>query len=349
MKFVAKFSTLFIILILLVTFSISVATGYYLTAFPIYILIIIATSNNSKKIFKSIFCLCLVCMLVSSYLALAQLANVELSDLLTPIIALLSALAAYLILFYRTANQSSENQIHNDKLRELQILQQFSGSVAHDFNNVMSVQMGNAELLKDSLLQPENSKLFIDAILEALKKGTNLTQSLLSFAQKQFLQPVDIDLNQLILNHLADINLPINDRNKIHFTGSQDLWDARVDPAFFEESLLHLIKNAIQANSSHIKIELSNIIDNSSVDNTLEDSERYLLIVISDDGVGITDKHLKRIYQPFFTTRKAAVSKGLGLSVVWGFCQQSGGRIQVQSTLEQGTTFKVVVPATSPK
>ena len=342
MKFIAKFSSLFMILIIPGIFLISVSTDYYLAAFPIYILIIIVTSNISTNIFKSIFCLCLVSMLITSYLALAQHANVELGDFLTLLIALLSAVAAYLTLLYRKANKPAETQIHNDKLSELQtlqILQPLSVSVAHDFNNIMSVVMGNAELLRDNLPQPENSKLFIDAILQALQNGTNLTQSLLSFAQKQFLQPLDIDLNQLIFSHLAGINLPINDRNKIHYTATQNLWIAKIDPTFFEDSLLHLLQNAIQADSSHIKIETSNFIDNSLVD-----SGRYLLIVISDDGVGIADEHMKHIYQPFYTTTKAA--QGIGLSVVWGFIQQSGGRIEVQSTLEKGTTFKIIVPAT---
>jgi two-component system cell cycle sensor histidine kinase/response regulator CckA len=182
--------------------------------------------------------------------------------------------------------------------------------------------------------------------LEAVQKGTDLTQGLLSFAQKQFLQPADIDLNQLIRKHLSDIDLPQNDKSKIHFTETNDLWIAKVDPTFFEECLLHLIQNAIQANSSHIEVKISNIFDDASVEDTLIHSKRYLSIVISDDGIGISNQNLTRIYQPFFTTRKAEAAKGLGLSAVWGFCQQSGGYIYVYSTLGKGTTFKIIIPAT---
>jgi signal transduction histidine kinase len=349
MRFSAKFLSIFIGFSILVLCVVSVATGYHLQLFPLYILTIIATSNSPKSTFKTVFYLCLLGILVTSYLTLPQLSSLELGDVLTPIIALLSTVAAYILLGSSNANQNTDTQIRIDRLRdrqEVQKLQQLSGSVAHDFNNVMSVIMGNTDLLKYTLSQPENSKPFIDAILKAVQKGIDLTQDLLSFAQKQFLQPDNIDLNQLIRTYLSDIDLPLNAKNKIHFTETTDSWMAKVDPTFFEECLLHLIHNAIQANASHIEIMVSNIFDNSSVEDTLVDSKRYVSIIISDDGLGISDQNLKRIYQPFFTTRKAEGAKGLGLSTVWGFCQQSGGHIDVNSTLGKGTIFKIMIPAT---
>jgi signal transduction histidine kinase len=349
MRFSAKFLTLFISFSTLILFIVSVATGYYVNLLPLYILTIIATSNSPKNTFKTVFYMCLLGILMTSYLALPQSSSLELDDVLTPIIALFSTVAAYLLLRSRNANQYTDTQLLIDRLRdrqEIQKLQQLSGSVAHDFNNVMSVVMGNAELLKYTLSQPENSKQFIDAILEAVQKGIDLTQDLLSFAQKQFLQPADIDLNQLIRKHLSDIDLPLDAKNKIHFTETTDLWIAKVDPKFLEQCLLHLIHNAIQANSSHIEIKVSNIFDNSSVEDTLVDTKRYLSIIISDDGLGMSDQNLSRIYQPFFTTRKAEGAKGLGLSAVWGGCQQSGGHIYVYSTLGKGTTFNIIIPAT---
>lgn len=277
------------------------------------------------------------------------LSSLVLSDVLAPMIAVFSSVAAYLLLRSRNANQYTETQLLIDKQRDsqdIQKLQSLSGSVAHDFNNVMSIVMGNAGLLKNNPALPEDSKQFIDAILKALQKGSNLTQHLLSYAQKQFLQPVETDLNQLIRKHLKTIDLSINDRKKIHFTETKDLWIAKVDPELFEACLLHVIQNAIQANSSHIQIVISNIVDNASVGVSLETSSRYLSIVISDDGVGISEQHLKCIYEPFFTTRKAEAAKGLGLSAAWGFCQQSAGHIIVNSTLGKGTTFEIIIPAT---
>jgi signal transduction histidine kinase len=281
-------------------------------------------------------------MFVSIYLALSQRINVESDDFLTPIIAVLSAISAYIFLSSKTPPEPINKQCEHQKD---QLLQQMSGSVAHDFNNVMSVVMGNAEMLKESLSQSENSTLFIDAILEAVQKGINLTQNLLSFSQKQFLQPVNIDVNQFVFDYITDINLPLYEKNKIHFKATEDLCIARLDPSFFEECLLQLIQNAIKANSNYIKIEISNNIDIANVDNTLIDTISYLSIMISDDGVGISDQNLKHIYQPYFTTRKTDATKGLGLSAVWGFCQQSGGSIYVQSKLEKGTTFKIIIPA----
>jgi signal transduction histidine kinase len=276
------------------------------------------------------------------------LSSLVLSDVWASMTALFSTIAAYLLLRSKNASQCTETQLLIDKLRDnqdIQKLQSLSDSVAHDFNNVMSIVMGNAGLLKNNPALPEDSKQFIDAILKALQKGSNLTQHLLSYAQKQFLQPVEIDLNQLIRKHLKAIDLPINDRKKIHFKETKDLWVAKVDSELFEACLLHVIQNAIQANSSHIQILISNIADNASVGARLETSNRYLSIVISDDGVGISEQHLKCIYEPFFTTRKADAAKGLGLSVVWGFCQQSGGHIIVNSTLGKGTTFEIIIPA----
>jgi signal transduction histidine kinase len=347
MSVLPKSSMIFIILIVLALFSISVVTGHYLILFPIYILAIIASSNKAKSNFKTVFYLCLVSMLGSIYLAQSQRANLDSVDFIAAIIAALSTVAAYMILRSRNANKLEDTQINKAKLnesQEIKILQQFSGSVAHDFNNIMSVVMGNAELLKGDLSQPANSSQFIDAILGAVQQGTNLTEKLLTFSQKQFLQAADVNLNQLVIHHLAKLNLPINDRSKIHFAATEDLWTARIDATFFQECLLHLIRNAIQANAMHIEITVSNIIDNSIVDETLADSKRYLLIVISDDGIGIAVENLARIYQPFFTTRKSFAAKGLGLSTVYGFCHQSKGRIHVESTLGQGSTFKIIVP-----
>jgi signal transduction histidine kinase len=348
MSFSAKFLTIFISFSILILFLVSVVTGYQLHLFPLYILIIIATSNSPKNTFKTIFYLCLLGILVTSYLTLPHPSSLELDDVLTPIIALFSSVAAYLLLRSRNANQCTDTQLLIDRLRDSQDnqkLQSLSGSVAHDFNNVMSVIMGNAELLKYTLSQPENSKRCIDTILEAVQKGIDLTQDLLSFAQKQFLQPADIDLNQLIRKHLNDIDLPLDAKNKIHFTETIDLWIAKVDPSFFGECLLHLIHNGIQANSSHIEIKVANVFDNSSIEATLVDSNRYVSMIISDDGLGVAAQNLRRIYQPFFTTRKVEGAKGLGLSAVWGFCQQSGGHIDVHSTLGKGTTFNIIIPA----
>jgi signal transduction histidine kinase len=347
MTFSPKSPKLFISLLLVILFLLSVASSYYLTLFPIYILIIIATSNRTKDTFKIVFYLCLFSMSVAIYLSQSELLSLTFDDFLVPIIALLSAVAAYVMLLSRHHNQSSVTQLHNDKLsgpQHTQTLQQLSGSVAHDFNNVLSVVMGNAELLKVSCCESENSKLFVDEILKGVQRGTDLTQSLLSFAQKQFLQPLEIDLKQCMLNDLNHINLPMNDKNKIHFTASEDLWMVKIDPTFIEACLLHLIQNAMQANANNINIELSNILDN-----TLDEPKPYVLMVVSDDGAGISEQNLKLIYQPFFTTRKAAAARGLGLSVVYGFCQQSGGRIEQQSTLGKGTTFKLTFPATMPK
>jgi signal transduction histidine kinase len=343
---------MFISLIVLAIFSISVVTGHYFILFPLYILAIIATSNKTKTTFITIFYLCLLSILVSIYLAQSQRASLDSSNLITPIIALLTTVAAYLILRSRNAHKSADVPINNPRLgerQEIKILQQLSGTVAHDFNNVMCVVMANAEMLQNNLPQSSNSPLFIDAILGAVQKGTNLTHSLLSFAQKQFLQTANIDLNQLIIEHISNLNFATNDRSKIHFAASTGLWTARIAPTYFEECLIHLIQNAIQANSTHINLKISNIVDNSSFDKTLRDCDHYLLIEISDDGVGISEENLLLIYQPFFTTKKDTGAKGLGLSVVYGFCQQSGGRIYVVSKLEKGATFKMIVPAIMPE
>jgi len=343
MRFTAKFFILLIGFSILTLCLVSVFTGSYVNLLPLYILTIVAASHCTAHTFKTVFYLCLLGILITSYLALMPLSSLALSDVLAPMIALFATVATYLLLRSRNANQYTETQLLIDKLRDSQYtqkLQSLSGSVAHDFNNVMSVVMGNAELLKYTLSKPENSKQFIDAILDAVQKGIDLTQYLLSFAQKQFLQPTDVDMNQLIRKHLNDLDLPLDAKNTIHFTATPDLWIAKVDPAFFEPCLFHLIQNAMQANSSHIDIQLSNVVDDALID-----SKRYVSMVISDDGLGIADQNLKCIYHPFFTTRKAEGAKGLGLSAVWGFFHQSGGHIDVDSTLGKGTTFNIIMPA----
>lgn len=232
--------------------------------------------------------------------------------------------------------------------QKLESIGQLTGGVAHDFNNILAVIMGNLELLREET--QDQAKLgMIDAGLEASHRGADLTRNMLAFARRARLSPEPLDLNTLVRQAKNWMRRALPESVEIETSLLAGLWTAKADAASLESALLNLILNARDAMDGHGKltIETANVrIDQAYVDardETLEPG-RYVMLAVSDTGTGIDGETLERMFEPFYTTKEPGAGSGLGLSMVLGFVKQSGGTVQVYTEPDQGTTFKLYFP-----
>src|SRR5881227_2210054 len=241
-----------------------------------------------------------------------------------------------------TRRQAAENALKQSQ--RLEALGQLTGGVAHDFNNLLMVVGGSAQRLKRRHHDPEDLRS-LDMIESAVRKGTNLTRQLLSFARRQSLSPKVIDLVDCIERFREILQQSIPGDIEIAFEAPQQEISVKIDPDEFEIALLNLTLNARDAmpDGGRITISVGTVqLDESSGPGGL--NGEFAVMAFSDTGSGIPDDIRDRIFEPFFTTKKVDRGTGLGLSQVYGFVQQSQGTITVASRLGAGTTFELFLP-----
>ena len=247
--------------------------------------------------------------------------------------------------------QLEEQQKLAERSQKLDSIGQLTGGVAHDFNNLLAAIMGNLELLRDDEADDEHLSL-IDAGINATQRGAELTRSMLAFARRASLDPSIIDLNSIVdeTRNWTERTLP----SSIYVRTSlmPGLWPIKADISSTESALLNLIVNARDAmpEGGELSIETSNVnLGDGNVDARHEKMEpgRYVVLSVSDAGHGIPSDKLDHIFEPFFSTKAPNAGTGLGLSMVLGFMEQSGGTIQVFSEPNVGTTFKLFFKAST--
>ncbi|MGZ9046597.1 MAG: ATP-binding protein, partial [Telluria sp.] len=232
--------------------------------------------------------------------------------------------------------------------QKLESLGRLTGGVAHDFNNVLTVILGNAELLVEQSAPGSASHTLADMVLDAAQRGADMTQRLLAFARKQALEPRSVNLNRMIggMDHLLQRTL--GSHIDIEMVQSAGLWQTLVDPGQLESALLNLAINArdAMAGGGKLTIETGNVrIDDSYA---AKDADivagQYVLLAVSDSGTGIAPELLARVFEPFFTTKQVGKGTGLGLAMVYGFVKQSKGHVAIYSEPDKGTTVKIYLP-----
>ncbi|WP_196358198.1 PAS domain S-box protein [Nodosilinea nodulosa] len=238
-----------------------------------------------------------------------------------------------------------------DRLRQAQRLEslgQLTGGIAHDFNNLLTVIMGNAELLTEILASDSTLRPLAEMVNSAAQRGADLTQRLLAFARRQALDPKPIDVNQLITTMTDLLCRTLGEHIEVVRLPADDLWPALVDTAQLESALLNLCLNARDAmtQGGELVIETSNVyLDPDYVAQQVEaQAGQYVLVTVSDSGVGIASEDLPHVFEPFFTTKDTGKGTGLGLSMVHGFAKQSNGQITIYSEVGQGTTIRLYLP-----
>ncbi len=237
--------------------------------------------------------------------------------------------------------------------QKFETIGQLTGGVAHDFNNLLAVIMGNIELIGEELKRTEKDadelQSLLDASLEATRRGADLTQNLLAYARKARLDPVELDVNEVVRQTENWMRRTIPSKIKIETKLEPDLWAIRVDQTSLQNALVNLLLNARDAfsGSGQVTIETANVdVDDDFLARGGEDIAPgpYVMLSVADDGNGIDPAIVDRIFDPFFTTKGVGEGSGLGLSMTQGFVQQSGGAIRVCSEVGAGTSFKMYFP-----
>lgn len=254
-----------------------------------------------------------------------------------------------LAICFRDVTERIEMESRLRQAQKMEAIGHLTGGIAHDFNNLLTVVLGNAELLFDELDKPE-LKALAEVSIKAALRGAELTSRLLAFARKQPLAPKAVCVEQLIHDMLPMLRRTVSANIDIHVNTEQDLPLAEIDPGQLEVALLNLTINARDAmpDGGILHFALSNYNGDTIADNTTATGhDNYVCITVSDSGSGMTEAVLAKAIEPFFTTKGPGQGSGLGLSMVYGFVNQSGGSLKISSEVNKGTVVQLLLPVAS--
>lgn len=231
---------------------------------------------------------------------------------------------------------------------KMETVGQLAGGVAHDFNNLLTVINATAELLIDRVPTSDSMRTELSTILRAGEQAASLTRQLLALSRQQVLNPVIVDLNDILHDVEPLLQRLIGENINVKFRPAPDAVSTRVDRTQIDQVLLNLAINSRDAmpNGGTLILETANVIlDEALVSNQTDlKAGPHVMLSVSDTGAGMDEATRRRIFEPFFTTKEKGKGTGLGLSTVFGIVQQSGGGTTVYSEPGKGTTIKVFLP-----
>ncbi|MFY3383014.1 ATP-binding protein [Paracidovorax sp. MALMAid1276] len=233
--------------------------------------------------------------------------------------------------------------------QKMEAVGQLTGGIAHDFNNLLQVIVGNLEILNRGL--PEEMARLRRAATQAMsgaRRAGALTQRLLAFARRQPLDPKPLNASVVVQGMAELVRRALGETIELESVVEEDLWTVEVDPNELESALLNLAVNARDAMPAggRLTIETANAhLDEGYASQHAEvRSGAYVVISVSDTGIGMDADTMSRVFEPFFTTKEEGKGTGLGLSQVYGFVKQSGGHVKLYSEVNVGTTVKIYLP-----
>ena len=232
--------------------------------------------------------------------------------------------------------------------QKMESVGRLAGGVAHDFNNMLGVILGYAEiaLYEVNPETPLHDKL--TQIRKAAQRSADLTRQLLAFARKQTIDPRVLDLNETVEGMLKMLRRLIGEDIDLDWRSGAGLWLIKMDPAQIDQILANLCVNARDAISGvgRVTIETKNVTLTEEACTTHAGlvPGRFVLLAVSDDGCGMDEETQKRLFEPFFTTKELGKGTGLGLSTVYGIVKQNDGLLDVSSEPGRGTTFRIYLP-----
>ncbi len=242
--------------------------------------------------------------------------------------------------------EATETQIR--QAQKMEAIGQLTGGIAHDFNNILTVITGTIEILGEEVADHQDLAEIAKLIADAAARGAGLTRHLLAFARKQPLQPMDVDVNLLMLDAIELLKPTIGALVHIDFVPGREVSAALVDPNQLTTAVLNLALNARDAmpKGGNLTIKTGNIELSDEDVKTCDGlaAGGYVTISLSDTGHGIAKSDLQKVVEPFFTTKEVGKGTGLGLSMVYGFVKQSGGHIAIESEKGRGTTVWIYLP-----
>src|SRR4051794_33185032 len=245
-----------------------------------------------------------------------------------------------------SARRETEERLRRSQ--RMEAIGQLTGGIAHDFNNLLAIVSGNLELLLElPTLAPDARELAVEAI-GASDRGAELVRRLLAFARKQQLEPRAFNLNERLPEIVQLLGRTLGEAVQFRTDAALDLWEALADPTQVDDAVVNLAINARDAmpEGGVLTVETANVfLDDDYAQQHLDVAMgEYVMLAVTDTGLGMSPEVAARALEPFFTTKAAGRGTGLGLSQVYGFVKQSGGHVTIYSEGGHGTTVKLFLP-----
>ncbi|MCH8136400.1 MAG: PAS domain S-box protein [Proteobacteria bacterium] len=247
----------------------------------------------------------------------------------------------------------TERKEHDEQLRQalkMEAVGRLTGGVAHEFNNLLMVVLGNIELLESHLQEDDPLRSFTSSAMKAVLRGSELTQSLLAFSRKQKLESSNVDLNELVIGTQHLFQRTLGETIIIDTELAKGIWHTAADAGQIEAALLNFVLNSRDAmpQGGTITVRTSNrqmTADTAAHFDCVGPGD-YVMLEVTDTGTGMTAEQIEHAFEPFYTTKKIGEGTGLGLSVAYGFAKQSGGCLEIESEPGKGTTVRLCLPRT---
>jgi signal transduction histidine kinase/CheY-like chemotaxis protein len=236
---------------------------------------------------------------------------------------------------------------HIRQVQKMEALGQLTGGVAHDFNNILTVVVGNGELLRASLPEHDDRREDLDAILEAGERGAALTRQLMAFSRRDVREPRPIDLRQLVTTLAPMLRRVIGEDVRLSLSLEPGLPLVHADAGQLEQVLVNLAVNARNAMPTGGDLAISSqllTLTDEYVDGPAPVSGQFVVLAVADTGCGMDDATRQRAFEPFFTTKPQGRGTGLGLSTCYGIIKQTDGHIHLDSAPDRGTTVRMYLP-----
>ncbi|HNX97305.1 MAG TPA: ATP-binding protein, partial [Candidatus Aminicenantes bacterium] len=242
--------------------------------------------------------------------------------------------------------QKLEQQLF--QAQKMESIGQLAGGVAHDFNNMLGVIIGNTEMAMEGMDSTSPAHKALLGVLNAGMRSAGLTRQLLAFARKQAISPKILDLNDTVTGMLKMLRRLIGESIDLVWRPGEDLWRICIDPSQVDQLLANLVVNARDAigKTGQVTIETANTTCGEAFGHDAPDfvPGDYVRLEVRDDGCGMDRETQARIFEPFFTTKRAGEGTGLGLATVYGIVKQNNGFIEVNSEPGRGTAFRLFLP-----
>jgi len=255
------------------------------------------------------------------------------------------------ILKNEEVRKTLENQLQQSQ--RVEAVGRLAGGVAHDFNNMLAVILGNAEMVSENLTPSHSLHADVNEIIKAGKRSADLVRQLLAFASKQTILPRILNLNDSIASMLTMLKRLIGEDIQLDWRPDPNLGNVKMDPSQIDQILVNLMVNARDAlnKKGTISIRTSNVTLSPADSQALPQIPpgHFILLSVSDNGCGMDEETKAHIFEPFFTTKQKAISTGLGLSTVYGILKQNHGFINVTSKVGSGTRFDIYLPRRDPE